>query len=465
MRIKILASVLIAILIGCTTQKRPDSVRLGFSPPNRFGDSNATPTTAGWLADFNSTTLNALVIEAITNNPDLRVTAARLKAAQANVRIAGADLRPKLTAAAVASRTKRNSASGFKITSSRNNRFSPTLDLAWELDIWGRLGDLRAAALFDAGEAEANLQAAQLSLAANTAKSWFNVAESELQVKLAKQTYQSYTNNLSVLEEGFQRGLTKALDVRLMRTSVRNAEGALQMRLRERDATRRSLEVLLGRYPKNEIPLNDSLPTINNNIPVGLPAQLLIRRPDLVAAQRKYLAAHRRKKASKKDRLPQIRLTTSYGTSSDELKNVLNINNNIWSLAANLSKPILDGGKIRSQIDRAKAQQEEARYNYVQAVLQAFAEVETALAAENYLTKEESALRASVSEALEAEKLAMDDYLAGLADIVTVLESQRRVFDAKRSLIDLQNLRLQNRIDLYLALGGEFNQQKKPPNE
>ncbi len=140
---------------------------------------------------------------------------------------------------------------------------------------------------------------------------------------------------------------------------------------------------------------------------------------------------------------------------------MLDINNNIWSLAANLTKPILDGGKIRSQIDRAKAQQEEARYNYVQVALQAFAEVETTLAAENYLTKQETALLASVTEALEAENLAMDDYTAGLADIVTVLESQRRVFDAKRSLIDLQNLRLQNRVDLYLALGGEFSQQKK----
>ncbi len=461
MRVELMAGVLAVILAGCLTREKPGPVKLGFDLPNRFGESTDAQTAAGWLADFNSTALNGLVHEAITNNPDLRVTAARLKIAQADVEIAGADRLPKLTATALASRTKRNSASGFRISSSRNNRFSPTLDLAWELDVWGRLADTRSVALFDAEEAEANLLAAQLSLAANTAKGWFNVAESELQVDLAKQTYQSYTNNLAVLEEGFQAGLTKALDVRLMRTSVRNAENALQLRLRERDGTRRSLEVLLGRYPKNGIPKNESLPTINKSIPVGLPAQLLIRRPDLVAAQRNYLAAYRRTSAAKKDRLPQIRLTSSYGTSSDELKDVLDINNNIWSLAANLTKPILDGGKIRSQIDRAKAQQEEARYNYVQVALQAFAEVETTLAAENYLTKQETALLASVTEALEAENLAMDDYTAGLADIVTVLESQRRVFDAKRSLIDLQNLRLQNRVDLYLALGGEFSQQKK----
>jgi multidrug efflux system outer membrane protein len=135
---------------------------------------------------------------------------------------------------------------------------------------------------------------------------------------------------------------------------------------------------------------------------------------------------------------------------------VLDINNNIWSLAANLTRPILDGGKIKSQIERAEAQREEARNLYVQTALQAFAEVETALAAEAFLVAQETALRAAVTEASEAQTLALEDYQAGLAEILTVLESQRRVFDAKRSLLELQNIRLQNRIDLYLALGGEF---------
>ena len=139
---------------------------------------------------------------------------------------------------------------------------------------------------------------------------------------------------------------------------------------------------------------------------------------------------------------------------------MLDIENNIWSLAANLTKPIFDAGKITSQIDRARAQREEAKYQYVQTTLQAFAEVETALAAEGFLTKQETALHGANDEAKEAEKLALNDYAAGLVDIVTVLESQRRVFDAERSLLQLQNQRLQNRIDLYLALGGEFSRPK-----
>jgi len=440
----------------------------GLALPSAFGGGGSStniPAGAGWLADFNDATLNALVREAMTNNPDLRVTAARLQTAQANLRIAGADLRPSLTATAVASRTKRSSSSGFRISSSRSYRYSPQLNLAWELDVWGRLADTRAAARLDAGEAAANLNAARLSLAANTAKGWFNLAEAELQSQLASQTLQSYTNNLAVLEEGLQRGLTKALDVQLMRTSVRNAENAVHLRLRLRDGARRSLEILLGRYPKGEVALTSALPILAATVPAGLPAQLLERRPDILAAQNKYLASHRRVNAARKDRLPQIKLTASAGTSSDELKDVLDINNNIWSLAANLTRPILDGGKIKSQIERAEAQREGARYLYVQTALQAFAEVETTLAAEQFLVRQEIALRAAVTEAGGAQALALEDYQAGLADIVTVLESQRRMFDAKRSLLELQNLRLQNRIDLYLALGGEFTRPEPEPDE
>ena len=232
----------LAGLTGCTgpSSSAPDAFA-GLSWPQQFSDGQTkTPAGAGWLTDFNDRTLEALVQEALANNPDLRVTAAKLDAAQAALRIAGADLTPSLTLKAATSRVKRNNTSGFSITSSRTERYTPSMDLAWELDIWGRLRDSQFSSRMDAEQAAANLQAARLSLAANTAKGWFDLAETELQTQLAIQTHQSYTNNLAVLEEGLQRGLTKALDVRLMRTSARNAESTLLQRQRERDASRRS---------------------------------------------------------------------------------------------------------------------------------------------------------------------------------------------------------------------------------
>ena len=447
-------------LAGCVS---PDAeTASSLAVPAQFNAARArAPVADGWLVDFKNPTLKALVREALENNPDIRLTAARLKAAVAEARIAGAARQPQVNAVFAASRTKRSSSAGFKLNTSRANRFGPSLDLSWELDVWGRLADTRAAALLDADQAAANLDAARLSLAANTAKSWFNAAEARLQVLLAEQTLESYRKNLAVLEDGLRRGLVQALDVRLMRTSVENARNNLALRQRQQDAARRALEVLVGRYPKNELEVMAALPSIDAPVPSGLPSELLERRPDIVAAQRKFHATHRRVSAARKELLPKISLTSSVGTSSDELKDVLDVNHNVWSLASNLTQPLFSGGRLRAQVDRARALREEARYEFVRTALTAFQEVETSLAAEVFLKKQETALRASAFEARQAEALALADYQRGLVEIISVLEAQRRSFDAQRSLISVQNERLQNRLDLYLALGGEFGAAEK----
>lgn len=447
-------------LAGCASPKLDDADSLPV--PAQFSTAGATgPVADGWLADFRNPSLKKLVREALRNNPDIRLTAARLKAALADARIAGAARQPQLNAAFAASRTKRSSSSGFTLNTSRANRFGPSLNLSWELDVWGRLADTRAAAVLDAEQARANLHAARLSLAANTAKSWFNAAEARLQVQLAEQTLESYHKNLAVLEDGLRRGLVQALDVRLMRTSVENSRNTLALRQRQHDAARRSLEVLVGRYPRNELAVMAALPSIDTGVPTGLPSGLLERRPDIVAAQKKFYATHQRVSAARKELLPQISLTASGGTSSDELKEVLKVNRNVWSLAANLTQPLLSGGRLRAQVDRAQALREQARFEFVQAALTAFQEVETSLAAETFLKGQETALKASASEAGQAEALALADYQRGLVEIISVLEAQRRNFDAQRSLIAVQNERLQNRLDLYLALGGQFEAELK----
>jgi len=445
-------------IVGCASPETDDANSLRV--PARFsGEGAEGPVADGWMADFRDPRLRTLVREALTNNPDIRLTAARLKAAVADAHIAGAGRKLQADIVFAGSRTKRSSSTGFTLNTSRANRFGPSLDLSWELDVWGRLADSRTAALLDAEQARANLKAARLSLAANTAKAWYNAAEARLQVQLAGQTLESYLKNLAVLEDGLRRGLVQALDVRLMRTSVENARNNLALRQRQHDATRRALEVLVGRYPRNELSTVAVLPSINTAVPTGLPSALLKRRPDIVAAQKKFYATHRRVAAARKELLPQIRLTASGGTSSDELKEVVDLQRNVWSLAANLTQPLLSGGRLTAQVERARALREQARHEFVQAALTAFQEVETTLAAEDFLKDQETALLSSADEAGKAESLALADYQRGLVQIVSVLEAQRRNFDAQRSLIEVQNQRLQNRLDLYLALGGQFEAQ------
>jgi outer membrane protein TolC len=232
------------------------------------------------------------------------------------------------------------------------------------------------------------------------------------------------------------------------------------LQIRFRDAAGRSLEVLLGRYPADEIEIAAKLPEITTEVPPGLPSGLLKRRPDLVAAERRFAASVERVKASKKELLPTISLSASGDAASSELSELLDYERLTARLAANLAQPIFQGGRLIAGIKLSDANSRQALASYSQAVLVAFQEVETFLAWDDYLRDEEIALRKSSKESAAAEDLAWQQYQRGLANIITVLESQRRAFNARSSLIRVMNDRLQNRLNLYLALGGDFN----PPN-
>ncbi|MEE8428484.1 MAG: TolC family protein, partial [Gammaproteobacteria bacterium] len=279
------------------------------------------------------------------------------------------------------------------------------------------------------------------------------------QMELAAQTARSFRNNLAIIEEGFRSGINGALEVRLARANVAGAEGRWEARKILLDETVRTLEVLLGRYPSFSLALANKLPVINRDVPPGLPSELLARRPDLKAAELRFGATDERVKQARKNLLPSIRLTVSGGTSTDEFREMLNGDFLVWNIASNLTTPIFQGGRLRAQVDVSLADQEGALADYAQIVLQAFQEVESALTAERLLVAQEIALQTAATESVEAEKLAMEQYRAGLVDIITLLETQRRSFDAQSALIETSNQRLQNRVGLYLALGGSFSEQ------
>ena len=177
------------------------------------------------------------------------------------------------------------------------------------------------------------------------------------------------------------------------------------------------------------------------------------------------LASDERVSQAKKNRLPQIRLTTSGGSSTDEFKKLLDSDTLIWSIAGGLTAPLFQGGRLKANQELAMANANQALYQYAQTVLNAFREVETALAATPLLDKQQQALKTAVNEAQESERLAAEQYRAGLVDIVTWLEAQRQLFTARSNLLQIQNQQLQNRIDLHLALGGDFIQEDSDKNK
>ncbi len=417
-----------------------------------------------WVEDFQDDQLAAIVTEALANNRDLRAASARMDAAEARVQVANSGRLPNIGGRFDANRTQRVITSGSRlvgsspgaISTSITNNFNLGLNLAWEIDLWGQIRNRVRAAREDYAASLGDYYAAELSLAAGTARSWFNAITSEAQLRLARDTLDSFQSSLQVVEGSFQKGVVTALDLRLARANLAGARAALSGRERERDTARKALETLLGRYPSGQFTSPQSLPGLPTPRPPGLPSGLIGRRPDIVASQARLAASLERVKAARKEYLPSVRITSGAGLVSEELYEILDLQLLAWNIASGITQPIFEGGRIRAEVAIAEAQKNEALNLYAQQVLDAFFEVERALVAEGFLRDQVAALQDTARESIAAEELALSEYNRGLVDIITVLESQRRSFQSQRDLIDVKNLLLQNRIDLYLALGGDF---------
>ncbi|MFW6354322.1 MAG: TolC family protein, partial [Verrucomicrobiota bacterium] len=210
----------------------------------------------------------------------------------------------------------------------------------------------------------------------------------------------------------------------------------------------------LGRYPANVLAAPGALPATVPLPAVGLPARLVARRPDLAAAEARYAAAVRTTGAARKLRYPRLALTGSLGTASQELGELLDDDLGVWNLVGNLTAPVFQGGRIAAQIEAAAAEEEAALESFAATLLNAYQEVETALASDRSLASRRALLEALVREADAAEDLAWEQYAKGLIEIITVLDTQRLAFTQRSQLLTLRNRQIQNRLSLVLALGG-----------
>lgn len=420
-------------------------------------------TADDWWIEFGSPALDSLVPIALDRNHDLAAAVARLDAAAAEARIAGAHLRPDVDLSYDASRSRRNFVGfpsfggGEGVASTTTASHGVSLHSAWEIDLWGRVRAGKSAAAAETEAVLADLGGARLSLAGQTAKALFAAVEAERQLDLARTTEESYRLSAERIRSRFERGVRTSLDLRFALSSLAASEALVELRRGQVDRARRQLEILLGRYPRGEALLPADLPSLAGPAPAGLPDELLGRRPDLVAAERRVAASDARTRGARRALLPGIRLTASGGRSSEEIKDLLDGDYTIWSIAGSLLQPLFRGGELRANVDLAEARSRQALAAYASSALRAFAEVESALAAEGFLASREEALRRAAEQAVAARALAEERYRAGLVDIVTVLESRRQALGAESELLNVRRLRLDARVDLHLALGGGFD--------
>ena len=445
-------------LSGCVSSRSGSLADVGLDVPETW--SNTGNGVAGvpepWLADLGCPELPVLVAEGLSGNFSLKMASARLRSSQAQLWVTRAGLFPSVDAEVAGSRTRWNTETDGGVVPSRVVSTRANLAVSWEADLWGRVRYGVWAAKADAQAAGADVAAARLSLAGQIAKAWFGAISATRQLELAGKTLESYRNSQTVIEEQYGAGATSALDVRLIRADVAGVRRRVAADTLLRDRAVKALEVLLGRHPAGTLAVPSELPALSASVPAGLPAELLERRPDLLAAVRRYDATTALATQAHRNRLPSLRLTASGGTASDELKNLLDWDYLVWTLAENLAAPVFDAGALKARAQGAEANVDAALAEYAQAVQMAFLDMELALTAETLLREEESALDVVVTESVEAERIALEQYQGGLVDVITLLSTQRRVFEARENLIDIKNRRLQSRVDLHLALGGAF---------
>ncbi len=433
-----------------------------------------------WVDQFQDKDLSAFVREALENNRDLKAARARLEIALANAKIAGADLYPQINGNFTNRRSKQNfigfpfsgpgGGGGGGILSNTNNQFGLSLDISWEVDLWGRVKAAETAAMAEFEASEFDRATAQLSIAGQAVKGWLALAEAKDQLMLAHATLSVFQETEGSIRERFENGLDEggqslASQLLLSEADIATAEDTLEARKELIGRASRQLEVLAGKYPAARTGKSASLPGFPSKGPVSLPGTLLDRRPDLAAAERRIAAADQRLLEAKRALLPAISLSTSSGTSSEQISDLLDSSFSVWSLAGNLAQPIFRGGVLRAGKARRQAEIDLSAANFEQAALTAFAEVENALAAEGFFSKRISSLSRAAQLSDEAYNRALQEYNGGTGDLLTVLTAQQATFNRKSQLIALKRLRLENRVDLYLALGGSFQPYEAPPHK
>jgi len=400
----------------------------------------------GWLASFNDEQLNALVAEALdTQNPNMRVLSAQVDRAEASSRLAAAALKPTVSVGGGVSGTagpaavQQNVGGGFAAS--------------WQPDIWGRVRAGVNAADENLRATEADFRFARMSLAANVAKAWYLATELSLQVALASELVGILEETVSVVEKKESVGQVSMQDVNLVRADLASARDGLEQARGGQQQARRALEILLGRYPAGEIETATELIPVPPPVPTGLPSQLLERRPDLIAADRRVAAAFFVSEQARLARLPAFSLNAVAG-------GVSGLGQAIGNLTAGAVAPLYTGGAIEAQLDIANADQQAAIGAYGAAVLAAFEQVETALTNEDLLGRREQFIAASRDNNLQAYNIAKKQYDVGQIDLLNVLQMQSRWIGAKVTLVNVQNQRLAQPTDLHRALGGRFVQEQ-----
>ena len=474
-------------LAGCAIQNPPTGAAIAPEAASNIAGEWAGPHRSGdvvpnWISTFNDPELTALVADAIERNPDLQAAAAHVEASRYAIKVAASSLYPRIALKGLGERQ------GREITSARGTSIDPPdlgglgvdlsggsgdtsnlldrstqrwvyglgLGASWEADVWGRIRSKKAAATAESAALEADYEFARQSLAAAVARAYISIIEAAQQEANAQETLNLYQEYSKLTEQKKEQGHASDYDVAQIRSRTAGAKDTYFAAQAARAQAIRAIEVVTSHYPAGKFSVRRSFPAQPKGVPVGLPSQMLERRPDIVAAERRFAASFHRTNEARTARLPRFAISASGGMGSAQLDTVGVLEAVTWSLAAGVTQPIFFGGELKAAQDIRTAEQKGAAASYVGVALRAFEDVEDALASESYLRKREGALSEMVSASADAVKLGRGRLDEGQEDMFTILRLASENLAAKIQLTQIRASRLRERVNLHLALGGDF---------
>lgn len=462
-RIQTLSLTLSTVLLSGCLSLAPEHQRGPLPVPEHYpqtgtaaGVSAPAAAAIDWQSFYADPALRTLIATALDNNRDLRLAVLRVEEARAAYGIQRADQFPSIGAAADATRQRTPgdlNLTGQPLTSSQ---YQVGVGMAsWELDFWGRVRNLKDAALENYLASDAARQAATLSLIAQVADSYLQLREFDERLELTRATIASREESLRIFRRRFEVGAISKLDLTQVETLWQQAKALGAQLEQTRAAQLQALQQLVGApidLPESRQAMSDD--ALMRELPAGLPADLLTNRPDIVAAEHQLKAGNANIGAARAAYFPRITLTGAFGTASSELDGLFSGGSRAWNFAPSIDLPIFDAGRRQSNLELARARQQQAVAQYEKTIQTAFREVADALSARHWLAEQVRVLRATVDAQAERERLARLRYNHGASPFLEVLDAQRDLLEAQQQWVRTRRALLSSQVALYAALGG-----------
>jgi multidrug efflux system outer membrane protein len=448
------------LLAGCAVQ--PDYRRPELELPQAWKESAPRPgSETPWWHVYGDSTLDRMIGEALAQNTDVLVAAARVDEARALLGQVDSALKPQVNAGAAAGRSLSSAATGAFPPGVDRERsdYLAALSVSYEVDIFGRLRAASDAARADLAASEAVRDTVRLALTARVAASYYSLTALDAQVEVTRRALRLLEEALVLQRRRREAGVISEYDYRRLEAETATIRAQLPPLERQRDLEEAALAALLGRSPRavfEDAVARSTLPETESAVavPTGLPSDLLLRRPDIIEAEQRLVASNARVAEARAAYFPTIRLTGALGSESAALGDLFTGPAGLWSVAASLTQPIYAGGRLDAQRDAAQARERAALAQYQGAVRNAFREVRQALAAQSRAREAFEAQSERVAALEESLRLARLRYENGLASLLDVIDAERETLDALSARIDALRAQRVAVAGLYQALGG-----------